>query len=543
MLFKDRIFQYVFYGLLLIFLVIGVAEPLRLLIVKSIYSSQDQFVGFANIEKFMSEPRLIKALLNSLWVGLIVAVSNLILATGIAYSVSRLHVFGRRIIQTICVFPLYIPSVFPALGLIYLLGSQGILSEYLNDFELYGLFGVVVGCMVFTLPHAVLMMSTAMRGIDTQLYKAADSLGATELSKFIKITLPSIKYGLMNTFIVVFVLTLTDFGVPKLLGGQMPLLATEIYKQVIGQQNFSMGATLSLLLLFPVLIAALIDGFVRRKQRQTANVSNHQNYRFSLIQKIIFSVLSWAVVVCIVMILGIVIYGSFINFWPYDFTLTLENYNFKALGFDWMPYFNSLRLALYVGISGTIVAFVGSYLVNRSTIHNGAKNVLSIIALLPMAIPGTVLGLAYIFMLNAWPTIGNAVRNGFTVLTTNTTIHLFSVAFLTFSIFLSRLPIQYEKTSDSLGRSRFTTIQKVIIPLSLPIIVEVFFFLAINAMTTISAVIFLYNPDTIVASITILHMEEAGALASSAAMGTLIFVTCLIFRMIQLLIQRYIHEK
>lgn len=540
---KDRIYQYLIYIAMIAFLAIGIIEPLRLLIFKSFHDANNQFIGLMNIQKFISEPRLIKALLNSLWVSTIVAMINLVIATSIAYSVSRLNIKGRTLIQIICVFPLYIPSIFPALGLIYLFGSQGILSQYLDGFELYGLLGVVVGCLIFTLPHAVLMMSTAMKGIDIQLYKAADSLAATEWIKFFKITIPSIKYGLMNTFIVIFILTLTDFGVPKILGGQIPLLATEIYKEVIGQQNFSMGATLSLLLLFPVLIAACLDYVIRRKQKAIGEVNHTQNYGFSWAQKLIFSVISWAVALSVLLVLGIVIYGSFINFWPFDLTFTLENYNFRSLGYDWQPYFNSLRLALYVGLLGVLLAFSASYLVNRANIHTKAKNLLSFIALLPMAIPGTVLGLAYIFMVNAWPSIGNSVRNSFVLLTTNTTIHLFSVIFLTFSIHLSRLPIQYEKTSDSLGRSRFITIQKVIIPLSMPIIVEVFFFLAINAMTTISAVIFLYNPDTILASITILHMEESGALASSAAMGTLIFATCLVFRVIQLFIQRYIYEK
>lgn len=105
------------------------------------------------------------------------------------------------------------------------------------------------------------------------------------------------------------------------------------------------------------------------------------------------------------------------------------------------------------------------------------------------------------------------------------------------------MPSQYEKVGMSLGIQPLSTIRRVIMPLSAGTMLEVFFFLAINAMTTISAVIFLYSPDTVLAAISILHMEESGALSSAAAMGTLIFFTCLLLRGIHLMLQSFLHEK
>ena len=541
---NHRYLQYTVYGLVLLFLGVGVIEPLRLLFVQSLQTSGVEGFTLHNIRAFFAQPRLINALTNSLLVSTIVAGINIVLATGIAYGIEKLHIPGRKLIKTISIFPLYVPSLFPALGLIYLLGNQGIISAQIPGFELYGFTGVIIGCVVFTIPHGVLMLSTAMQNVDNTLYRVADTLGASEFKKFWSITIPNIKYALFNTFIVIFILSLTDFGVPKILGGQVSLLATEIYKEVIGQQNFGMGAALSLLLFIPVIIAAGIDVYIRFKQKDMKSMQNSGlQYRFGLKQRLFFGAGSWIVALGLVGILGMVVYGSFINFWPYDLTLTWANYDFEAIGFEWRGYFNSLKLAISVGILGTILAFVSSYLVMRSSLQSGLKNTLSLVALLPIAIPGTVLGLAYLFMINAWPDLFNHFRGNMAFLTLNTTIHLFSVVFLTFSIHFHQMPKQYEQVGESTGVSPLQTIRRVIIPLSIPTGLEVFFFLAINAMTTISAVIFLYSPETILASISILHMEESGAIASAAAMGTIIFLTCLVFRGIHLLIQSTLHEK
>ena len=537
----------VLFILLVCFLAVGIIEPLRLLLLQSLTVRGSDGFSLGNLQSFFGESRLISALTNSIWVSAIVAGINILLSTMIAYGIEKLHIPGGKLVKTVSVFPLYVPSIFPALGLIYLLGSQGIVIEHLTGilpaFELYGFTGVILGCLIFTIPHGVLMLTTAMKGIDNTLYRAADTLGASELRKFLRVTLPNIKYALINTFLVVFILSLTDFGVPKILGGQVPLLATEIYKEVIGQQNFGMGAALSLLLLIPVLIAAGVDSVIRAKQKGMSGTQTALHYEFSKLQRVCVMIPVWIIALLIIAILGIVIYGSFINFWPYDLTFTLANYDFAALGFEWHAYFNSLKLAGSVAILGTTIAFIGSYLVIRSELYQGAKNMLSLLILLPIAIPGTVLGLAYLFMLNAWPAFSEFVRGNMMLITINTTVHLISVVFLTFSIHFQKMPSQYEKVGMSLGIQPLSTIRRVIMPLSAGTMLEVFFFLAINAMTTISAVIFLYSPDTVLASISILHMEESGALSSAAAMGTLIFFTCLILRGIHLTLQSLLHEK
>ena len=78
--------------------------------------------------------------------------------------------------------------------------------------------------------------------------------------------MPGVKYGLVSACFVVFTLAITDFGAPKAIGGKFSVMATEIYNQVSGQQNFSMGATVSVVLLVPAVIAFLVDRLVQRRQ-------------------------------------------------------------------------------------------------------------------------------------------------------------------------------------------------------------------------------------------------------------------------------------
>ena len=134
------------------------------------------------------------------------------------------------------------PSLLPAISLVYLFGNQGIIKEWLFGYEIYGPIGIVMGECFYVFPHVLTIMLIAMANSDARLYEASDALGASKIKTFFTVTLPSVRYGVVSAFFVCFTLVITDFGVPKVVGGQTGVLATDIYKQVVGQQNFQMGA-------------------------------------------------------------------------------------------------------------------------------------------------------------------------------------------------------------------------------------------------------------------------------------------------------------
>ena len=107
-----------------------------------------------------------------------------------------------------------------------------------------------------------MILVAALSMADARLYEAADALGASKTRVFFTVTLPGAKYGVISAGFVIFTLVITDFGIAKVIGGQFNVLATDIYKQVIGQQNFEMGAVVGFVLLIPAVVAFTADRII-----------------------------------------------------------------------------------------------------------------------------------------------------------------------------------------------------------------------------------------------------------------------------------------
>lgn len=511
----------------LLFLWNGVLIPVAQLLVHSVTDNNGQYIGLSNFSSYFADVGLVSALSHSVFVSVIVTLVSVSTAFTLAYGLVRSQLLGKSWLQALIQIPLFVPSIFPCLGLIYLFGGQGIISSYLTDFNLYGPVGVILGGIIFTLPHAVLMLVTTLRGVDVRLYQAASTLGAGAWRQFVTVTLANSIYGIISACFVVFTLTMTDFGIAKVLAGNYSMLATEIYKQVIGQQNFSMGATISLILVIPTCIAFAVDSWARKKQARLANNQIYQAVDKSVIRDGVLTLVCWLPCLLIIAVIGVVVWGSLIAYWPYDFSFTLANYDFDAFGYGWQPYWNSLILASLVAILGTFITFASSYLTTRVDTSIYLSGFMRLLALLPLSIPGTVLGLAYIFAFNRPDSWLNALQGTFVILAFNTIVHLFSVAYLTFNNTLTRLDANYERVGCSLSVPQWQTVMRVIVPLSKLSILDIFFYLFVNALTTVSAVVFLYGSHTILASIVILNIDDAGNIAAASAMGTVLLLTAL----------------
>lgn len=461
--------------------------------------------------------------------GAAVTAATLTMAFALAYALTHTRFKGRAACGALAQLPLFVPSLFPALGLIYLFGAQGVFSTWLGDVPLYGPLGVALGSVVYTLPHALLPLVGALRDVDADLYLAARTLGAGPWRRFFTITLPGARYGLVSSGIVVFVLTITDFGVPKVLGGEFSMLATEIFKQVIGMHDFGMGATISLMLLAPCLPAFALDGWARKKQRR---LRRGGSYIPSAAHRrdVVFTIIGWAVPALPATVVAMVVWGSFITFWPYDLSLTLANYEFENSVYGAAPFFNSLCLATLTAGLGSCLVFGGAYLTERARQSPAAAEVYRLLALLPLAVPGTVLGLAYILAFNAPNSPMRGIYGTIPFLACNCIVHFYTVCHFTAAGGLARLDPLYETAAAALGVSRPRTFVRVILPMQKEVVADMAFYLFVNALTTISAVVFLYSPNALPASVAVLQMIDSGATAQASAMGALILLTALAAR-------------
>jgi len=512
-----------------------VLAPLYTLLSKSVENKAGEFVGFNNFAYYLSSGGIESAFFNSLWVAGLSTVVVVGLAFMAAWALTRTRLPLTGWIRGILVLPILAPSLLPAISLVYLFGNQGVLKSWLFGAEIYGPIGIIMGSCFWTFPHALMILLTAMDNADGRHYEAATALKASPWRTFRTVTVPGARYGLVSAAFVVFTLVITDFGVPKVIGGQFDVLATDIYKQVIGQQKFEMGAVVSVLLLLPAMLAFLADRYVQRKQSASFTARSvpyrpRQDRRRDMIGALMLT----PTVVFILAIIGMAVYASFVTFWPYNLDLSLNNYQFGRMdGGGWGAYINSLQMALGTMVIGTLLVFFNAWLMERTPQPKLLTGVFQFLALLPLAVPGLVLGLSYIFFFNHPDNPINGIYGTLFILIICTVSHFYAVSHLTAVTALKQLDQEFEAVGESLKASRWRVLFTVTLPLCLPAILDVALYLFVNAMTTVSAVVFLYGHDSQLASVAVLSMDEAGDIAPAAAMAILITVTCAVAKLIQ----------
>ena len=496
--------------------------------------------GLSNFINYFSTPALFKSIQNSIFISVISTIITVILAFWFAYALNRSCMRFKGFFRLIAMAPILVPSLLPGIALVYLFGAQGVIKGLLFGASIYGPIGIIIGSVFFTLPHAFLIISTALAISDARLYEAAISLKATPWKTFWTVTIPGARYGIISAAFVVFNLVITDFGLPKVIGGQFNVLAVDIYKQVIGQQNFEMGAVVSVVLIIPAILAFAIDRIVQSKQvalLTARSVPFHPkpNPRIDLA----FTIYCGLVGLFIIGMLGICQFAALIKFWPYDLSLSLNNYQFDKMdGGGWGAYYNSIRMALLTALIGTCVIFFGAYLVEKSNGFKTGRAIFQMFAMLPMAIPGMVLGLAYIFFFNNPENPLHIVYGTMAILVICTVTHFYTVSHLTAVTALKQMDKEFESVSASLKQPTFKLFSRVTVPVCLPAILDIAIYLFVNAMTTVSAVVFLYSTKTSLASIAVLNMDDAGDIAPAAAMGMMIFYTNIFARIVHLIISK-----
>ncbi|MFJ7356415.1 putative 2-aminoethylphosphonate ABC transporter permease subunit [Phyllobacterium sp. NPDC097923] len=490
--------------------------------------------GFDNYVSYFSTPTLFRSIQNSLFIAVISTVLTVGIAFGFAYAMNRSCMRYKGVFRMIAMAPILVPSLLPGIALIYLFGNQGMIRDVLFGASIYGPLGIVVGSVFFTFPHALIIISTALAISDQRHYEAAASLRASRWRTFWTVTIPGARYGLISAAFVVFTLAITDFGLPKVIGGQYNVLAVDIYKQVIGQQNFEMGAVVSVILLVPALAAFVVDRLVQKKQvallsARSVPYEPKPNRRFDRL------CLVWCALVA-AFIIGILLVcqlAALVKFWPYDLSLSLKNFAFNHMdGGGWGSYKNSIQLAGLTAIFGTIIVFTGAYMVEKTEGFWKGRAIFHFLAMLPMAVPGLVLGLAYIFFFNNPANPLHSIYGTMTILVVCTITHFYTVGHLTALTALKQIDQEFESVAASLKQPFYKLFARVTVPVCLPAILDISIYLFVNAMTTVSAVVFIYSADTALASVAVLNMDDAGDIAPAAAMGMMIFYTNVLARLV-----------
>jgi len=512
--------------------VLFIVAPVGALLSRALVGADGSFVGLANFAAWLATPALAESGWRSLRVAALAATITTTIAYVYAYALTHSAMRFKAFFRAAALVPLLAPSLLMAISLIYLFGHQGLLKSWLAGGSIYGETGMVAGSVLWTLPHALLILTTALSTTDGRLYEAARTLGASGWRQFTSVTLPASRYGLAMAFVVVFVLVITDFGVPKVVGGQDSVLATDIYKQVVGQQNFRMGAVVGCVLLLPAVLACLVEMRLRKRQAAALSARSvaHEPRPNALLDR---ALMGFCALVAggLIATLAVAVFASLASYWPYDLMPSLRNYRFDMMdGGGWASYGNSIAMALGTAIVGASAAFASAWLVDKPRKLGAAREALNLVATLPLAVPGLVLGVGTIFFFNHPANPLRGLYGTLAILVACCVAHFFAVAHLTMLGALRQLDREFESVGESLGVPAWRTMLRVHLPVALPALLEVAGYFFVNAMTTVSAVVFLYSPETTLASVAVLNMDDAGDVAPAAAMAVLIFVTAALGR-------------
>jgi len=528
--------------LAVVLLALATILPIGALLVRSLFSRDGAFAGLDNFVRYATEPGLAIAAWNSITLSGLATLLTILIAYPLAYGLNRSCMPLKGLFRAIVMLPLLAPSLLPAIGLIYLFGTQGVLKSWLMGEQLYGPIGIILGSVLYALPHAVLILSAGLAASDARLYEAARALRAGPWRQFFAITLPFSRYAIISAASVVFVLTFTDFGIPTVVGGSTNVLATDIYKLVIGRFDFELGAVVGVLLLTPAVIAYVIDVMARRAQRTTlSGKSVPVTPQPSALRDGALTAFAILVSLAVAGVIGMAVFGSLVKFWPYNLSIDVKNYaRVFSGGDDGRALVASLWLAGFTALFGTAFVALTGWLVARKVGAAIPTQLVQGLAMLPVAVPGLVLGLGYIFFFNAPDNPLNLLFGTLTLMVVCTIAHFYTVPHLMVVGTLMRTDPEIDMAARALQSTPASTARRIHLPMLLPTMIDVFGYFFVNAMTTVSALIFLFTANSRVGAIAVVNLLEGSRYGQAAALAVLIMLISVVATALQIVLRAFI---
>ena len=514
--------------LVLAYLMVTVAAPLLFL-----FGNMD----LADVMPLLRSAQFLPMLRNSLVTSLWSTVISCVLAFCLAFAMNRAKIRGKSLFLVLFTLPMLIPSVSHGTGLVLLLGDNGILTTLFGiNIGLYGYTGIIMGSVLYSFPVAFLMFHDAFQYEDFAIYEAARVLGLSRLHQFRSITLPYLRRTILSAVLAVFTMVFTDYGVALMTGGTAMTLPVYMYREVIGMMDFSSGSVVGLVLLLPSVVTFLSDLL---SSREPAGAAVRKRYQVEprLRRDLLVYCLFFLVLVLLCLPVAAFLCLSFVRQYPIDLTFSLDTVR-KLLSSGIGIYLvNSLATALLTALLGTCLSYFTAYVTALSGKAPGVK-LLHFISMLPLAVPGVVLGLAYVLTFRDTPLYSTLL-----ILVVVNIVHFFSSPYLLAYNSLSKCNRNLEDVAQTLGISRLRMILDVYLPCTVPTVIEMYSYYFVNSMITISAVSFLVNFRTMPLSLLIPQLDSQSFIEGTAFVSLLILGINLTEKCIAFLLKRAVIRK
>lgn len=519
--------NYIPYILIALFLSFSVLFPLIKLVSN---------IDAGTFSSLVSSAQFKEAISNSLVVTLVATAISVLLAYLLAFAIHRTNIKHKAVLTVLLTLPMLIPSISHGLGLINLFGQNGIITNLLNiNFNIVGFNGILLGSILYSFPVAFLMLSDAFNYIDNSMYESAEILGLNKFQIFRKVTFYYLKKPLFSAIFAVFTLIFTDYGIPLAVGGRYTTLPLFLYREVIGLLDFSKGTLIGMFLLIPALISFLFDLFAKDKSGLNF-VNKEYRIKQNRIRDIVFNIFVYLIILFLMILFGSFIYLAFMKQYPYDSSFSFVHFEYMLKNDILKVLFNSLFIASFTSIIGTIVAYTGAYITSRTDLK--LKKLLHIIIIVTLAIPGIVLGLGFMLAFK-----NSFIYRTFGILILVNIIHFIASPYLMAYNALGKINQNYETIGLTCGIKQWRIIKDVIIPNSWYTILEMFSYFFVNSMVTISAVTFLFSTKTTPLSLLINQYEGQMMYEEAAIISLIILFINLIVKGTVYLIRRKMHKK
>lgn len=491
-------------------LFVGFLLPLATILVRSLFLA-DGAIGLGNYAAVLGSAHFWQATWHTVAIAGATMAVTVTLGFLVAFALERTAMRGRMVIAAALALPLIAPSLVQALGLIFLLGRNGIVSKLIGvEIQIYGFSGLLIANALYILPQTVLILRASLRNADARLFEAAEIMGASGWRQFRDITLPGCRFGLLSAGFVAFAQSTTDFGNAATIGGDYSVLATEIYNQVVGQMNFNLGAVFGVILLVPTLISTVIT---RRTAGGTAQLAMPYAPEPERLRDGIVGACAWVIAALPVIVVGTVIYASFIQLWPYRLNFTLKHYNVTIAG-GYAPLWTTIEISALVATIGLVLALLLGVALRKAPAW--AARIVNFLAIMPTAIPGLVLGLGYSLAFNQIEFLYGSIA----LIVLCNFYHYHGQAHLVMATALQQVPAAPEEAALSLGGGFLSGLRYIVVPFISPTLIATAEYLFVQSMVTLSAVIFLVSPSVSVAAVSIMRLDEAGLTSQAAAYST-----------------------
>jgi len=505
-------------------------NPLAVLLMNSFNTGFG--VGLANYISVLNNSDITLALSNSLGISLASALISTFMAFMLAYSVNCTRIAEpiKSAIRTGVLLPMLLPTITYGFAIIYSFGKQGFITRLLGReiIEIYGFNGLLMGYVIYTLPSAFLLINSAFGYMDKKFIIISKLMGDGFLRSFFNTVIRPLIGAIGGAFVMSFVLSFTDFGIPASVGGSYSVIATYLYQAMLGAiPDFNSGSVIAVLMLIPAAFGVLLLNYLERFNFHYDKLSNTELPGNSF-RDIALGSASMLVVLGIMAVFLVMFITPFVKSFPYDMSFTTEFFTATLSSGGILYVFgNSLIVSIFSAVFGTIVAY-GAALVNtRTNADKSLRLSTDVFSMITNTVPGMVLGLSYLVFFN-----GSSLKGTFAIIIICNIIHFFTTPYLMAKNSLSKLNPAWEITGELMGDKWINTIARVIVPNSASTMLDMVSYFFINSMITISAIIFLVTARTAVVTSKIKELQHFANFNEVFVLSILIFFTNISFRII-----------